>query len=148
MLFQEQSNAKAMAFSKAEAQKARDFEERMSNTAHQREIQDLVKAGLNPILSATRGASTPNAVSASGVSSSGSKGNTDSSMTNLFSGMIQAVISQATALSTTAMSNQTAIDTTKMSNDIAKIVSQISASAQLGSANINATTQDKITTIS
>lgn len=36
-----------------------DFQQRMSDTSHQREVKDLRKAGLNPILSANAGASTP-----------------------------------------------------------------------------------------
>lgn len=54
-----QGEREANEASLTSAREQMDFQERMSNTAHQREVADLRAAGLNPVLSANSGASTP-----------------------------------------------------------------------------------------
>lgn len=100
MQFQTEANAKAMAFSKEEAEKNRQWQERMSNTAHQREMADLIAAGLNPVLTAMggNGAAVTSGASASGVTSGGASGATDNSFNSLLASLIPALLNRETNL--------------------------------------------------
>lgn len=84
------------AFNAHEAQKNRDWQERMSNTAHQREVKDLIKAGLNPVLSALNG---QGAYTGSGATASGQKAVADNTLGNGMINIIGAMISASSAQS-------------------------------------------------
>lgn len=103
MDYQRQSDQTAMAWSANEASKNREWQERLSNTAHQREVQDLLKAGLNPILSANNGAYTGSGATGQGFSSSGAMGSVDTSVNGLVGQLISTYINTASQAAVAGM---------------------------------------------
>lgn len=92
-------------FNRAEAQKNRDWQERMANSAHQREIKDLKAAGLNPVLSVTGGNGAP---TGSGSAASAQQAPVDTSLPMAVIDMATAQLNNATRLQEMAMQTQSA----------------------------------------
>lgn len=155
MDFQASQGAIARQFNHDEAELSRLWQERMSNTAHQREVKDLQSAGLNPVLSVMGGAGAPvtSGSTASGYSpGSGAKGDTDTSMAtalvNLLGYAMQAQASMANA--TLSASTQERVAQLGADTDVfkaltsaasAREVANIGAGASLGVARIHAGAQ-------
>lgn len=79
----------AREFNSQEAEKNRQYQERMSNSAYQRAVADLRKAGLNPLLAVGAQASTPVGSAASAGAATSSAGSVSAKMAD-YSGLSEA----------------------------------------------------------
>lgn len=141
--WQSREAEKVRKYNATEAEKNRSWQEFMSSSAHQREIEDLKKAGLNPVLSALggNGASTTSGATASSTAPSGAMGSTDMSGASSFAGLVGSMLNQMTELAkmnTSAMTNLAVADKyTAMS----KYTAELGAQTQLTVSGISAAAQ-------
>lgn len=137
---------KVRKYNSREAEKNRSWQQFMSSSAHQREIEDLKKAGLNPVLSVLggNGASTTSGATASSQAPSGAMGSTDFSGSQSLVGLLGSFLQQQTQLAQMNTSALTNLSVADKYTAMSKYTAELGAQTQLSSARISALTSQYV----
>ena len=137
--WQSEQTRLAREYNSNEASKNRDWQKMMSDTAHQREVRDLLAAGLNPVLSVTggTGASTTSGATASSSAPSGAMGDIDRSGTSALVSFMGGLLNQMTQLETARVSAETNQAIADKYTAMSKYTADLQAKTQLNTATIS-----------
>lgn len=121
------------AFSALEAQKSRDFSERMSNSAYQRAVADMKAAGINPSLAISQGGASTSSSASAGASSAHAGKSGQGLMT-----LLGALLGGAFKVATTSMVNEAQMAQVLERGASAYSIAQMNADARVLAAKYHA----------